>query len=150
MKYNSTLARENLQGELSVRDTNRPLRKPAVAVCFPKICSYDEVKLMPSIIRIWKYCDAPQHLKELHPHAAELTWVMEAPSQMSGDAESMIRQRLHLFTDVSCYELPDGTKVIFGRSSNRATGDSSDAKTLAGQNERFPNAQQALRIGNRL
>ncbi|MBV9768254.1 MAG: hypothetical protein JOZ32_01675 [Bryobacterales bacterium] len=79
---------------------------------------------MESIIRIWRFKDAPQHLQALHPGGTESTWVMEAPAGMSGEAESMIEERSHLHADISRYPLADGTVVFFGQSlaAGRATG----------------------------
>ena len=69
---------------------------------------------MPNMIRIWKYADAPQHLKELHPGGSESTWVMEAPAGMSGEVESMIGERPLGW--VTRHPLADGSVVFFGQS----------------------------------
>jgi hypothetical protein len=66
------------------------------------------------MIRIWKFPDAPASLKKLYPNGSEITWVMEAPADMSMEAESMLDERTHLFSKVTRCPQVDGTVVFFG------------------------------------
>ncbi len=70
---------------------------------------------MQRMIRIWKYSDAPQHLKDLHP-GTESTWVMEAPAGMSGEVEMLIEEYPLPSGQVDRYALPDGAIAFFGQS----------------------------------
>ena len=66
------------------------------------------------MIRIWKYQDAPQHLRDLEPDAGSGWWVLESPAQLAHEVEGVLQ--VSSSTSTSCHGLPDGTIVFFGRS----------------------------------
>jgi hypothetical protein len=67
------------------------------------------------MIRIWKFADAPQDLRELYSEGSAETWVLEAPAGESADAEMLLVPRDEDLGKISSVELPDGRFVFFGR-----------------------------------
>jgi len=75
------------------------------------------------MIRIWKFQEAPQHLKNLHPQGTDTTWVMEVPVESREDAEIVLRASSNLLVNVSRYSVADGGWVTFGWTApDLATG----------------------------
>jgi hypothetical protein len=73
------------------------------------------------MIRIWKFRDAPKHLKDLCPTGAEETWVLEVPGPMCAEVELVLQAQPSL-SAVSRHKLSDGTGVFFGQLSPGAVG----------------------------
>jgi hypothetical protein len=67
-----------------------------------------------NMIKIWKFRDAPQHLKDLCPLATDATWVVEVPLEMRSEVEATINNQQTSLRDVISRDLPDGTVVFFG------------------------------------
>jgi hypothetical protein len=71
------------------------------------------------MIRIWKFTDAPQDLRDLYSEGSAETWVLEAPPGESAEAEILLVPRDEDIGKISRVQLPDGRLVVFGRMPGR-------------------------------
>lgn len=65
------------------------------------------------MIKIWKFAEAPQHIRDLHPGGTEDTWVLQTPAALCAEVESILAEGPSP-GPVSRYDLPDGLVVFFG------------------------------------
>jgi hypothetical protein len=66
------------------------------------------------MIRIWKFGNAPQHLRELCRGATDATWVVEIPLELRDEVEALIKDQQIPLKNVVSVDLPGGAVVIFG------------------------------------
>jgi len=65
------------------------------------------------MIRIWKFGDAPQHLRDLCPCATDATWVVDVPSEFRDEVEAMFKDQHSPLKNVLSVNVPSGGVVIF-------------------------------------
>jgi hypothetical protein len=70
------------------------------------------------MIKIWKFRDAPQHLKQLQPAGEELEWVMSVPASLRAEVDVLLLAAEQRGEIIFRQELEDGALVFFGRSAN--------------------------------
>ena len=66
------------------------------------------------MIRIWKFNDAPQNYRHFYPRGSDSTWVLEVPSGMRSEMETIIDGNQKL-SEISRRELPDGSLILFAQ-----------------------------------
>lgn len=78
------------------------------------------------MIRIWKFRDAPQSLRDLYPGGTDSTWVLEVPASLSSEVEVLFAQ--NQVGQVQRHDLPTGTIVFFGELAPKTKGQASGTK----------------------
>jgi len=77
------------------------------------------------MIKLWKFKDAPQHLKDLYPQGSEQTWVLEVPSTMIAEVQNVIRAASVRISELGTQEQPDGTVIFFGQNETQIKSNAS-------------------------
>lgn len=66
-----------------------------------------------SVMRLWKYENAPQDLRDLRRFPSGRTWVLQAPRSLATELEAFLDLSQAAVT--SRHILRDGSVVLFGR-----------------------------------
>lgn len=77
------------------------------------------------MIRIWKFKDAPQSLKELYSLTAEPAWVLEVPSEMASEIQDVMRTASLPARELSRQVLPGRMIIFYGQVVTQLQRDAS-------------------------
>ena len=72
------------------------------------------------MIKIWRYKDAPEHIRRLRLGASDPDWVAEAPAEEVAEIESFFQSRRASIGAVLRREQPGGTVLFFGQDARGA------------------------------
>ena len=84
------------------------------------------------MIRIWKFKDAPPHLK-LHPPSPsdmDRAWIMTLPASLEDAVEAILQANLVAATDIFRDRLPNKTIVICGLYTTPSKVEMSHSETI--------------------
>ena len=68
------------------------------------------------MIRIWKFSDAPAHLKQLTAQESECDWVLEIPKAMMPEVAVVLGDASESITVLSSQEIRPGTVIVFAQT----------------------------------
>lgn len=73
------------------------------------------------MIKIWKFSDPPEHLKQLAAQASACDWVLEIPNAMMAEVAVVLEAASERIAVLSKHEIHDGTVIVFAQTRRSMT-----------------------------